>query len=154
MLVQPPDSLNTKNTRCTWCVAFIECTDLTNYKLQWHWLGFWRGSKEQFLTFHPHSEPGWLLHSWGCAATSSLEQVTSSLPLRATASKFASVWLTLHRALTAQFSLQKQCSCWATALKISKTGAQIILRNMRLSEECGLHCWKWRSSILKFSLCK
>lgn len=87
MLVQPPDSLNTKYTRCTKCVPLIESTALTNYKLQWHWLGFWKGSKEQFLTFHPHSEPGWLLHSWGCAATSSLEQVTSSLPPRATASK-------------------------------------------------------------------
>lgn len=94
MLVHPPDSWNTKNTRCTWCVALTESTALPNDKLLWHRLGCWRGSKEQFLTFHPHSEPEWLFHSWGCAATSSLEQVTSSLPPRATASSNLCISLT------------------------------------------------------------
>lgn len=144
MLVHPPDSFNTKNTRCTWCVPLTESTALTkitNYKL--HWLGFWKASKQQFLPFHPHSEPGWMLHSWGCAALSSLEQVSSSLPA-------ASQWVT--RSGHSLHTLP--CKNKAAALKISKARAQIISRNMTLTEECGLHSWKWGWSILKCSLCK
>lgn len=82
-----PDSLNTKYTRCTWCVAPSRIR--SPYKLHWHWLGSWRESKKHII--HQISptlrQPGCLLHSWGYVATISFEQVTSNLNPRATVSK-------------------------------------------------------------------
>lgn len=80
-------SSNTKYARCTWCVTPSRIH--SPYKLHWHWLGSWRESKKHII--HQISptlrQPGCLLHSWGCVATISFEQITSNLNPRATVSK-------------------------------------------------------------------